>query len=410
MTIYCAPPDPSLGVALRLSHFLDCEARALGENGFQALAGGPVGMGLLSGLVTIFVALIGYRLLLGEAPGFRDGIGWAARLGIVLALVTSWPAFQTLVYRVAVDGPAEVANILLPASGLPSEGVEGRVQLAYDTIRLGTTGPTPPSSESVTQGSDAAAQAAFAQRFQFQPPLPRTASLFVITTTGFLGALRIAIGFLLAVGPIPLMALLFAGTGGLFVGWVRALAGAALASLAVLIVTSLDLVVVESELARLQAFRGGGSAQTLDPQALTTIVVLFALVMLVVLAAATRMASAYRLPAASPFHARAERPSVQSYAQRPNLPVLSAEATILPASNASQARVAVVAEALNASANREQRLARDVLDASGPRTDVLVSGASTRRTHDQGARPLGLSGRRGIGRRTRQAARRDMIR
>src|SRR5438445_13816271 len=99
MTVLCAAPDASQGVALRLSQYVSCEARALGENGFQALAGGPLGTSLLAGLVTIFIALIGYRLILGHSPDMRYGIGWTVRLGIVLGLVTRWPAFQPLVYQ-----------------------------------------------------------------------------------------------------------------------------------------------------------------------------------------------------------------------------------------------------------------------------------------------------------------------
>ena len=43
MSVVCSGPDTSLGVAYRLSEYLDCQARALGENGFQALAGGALG-------------------------------------------------------------------------------------------------------------------------------------------------------------------------------------------------------------------------------------------------------------------------------------------------------------------------------------------------------------------------------
>ena len=118
MTVVCLGPDTALGVAYRLSAYLDCQARALGENGFQAVAGGAMGTALLTGLITVFIALIGYRLLLGHMPDVRDGVGWAVHLGIVLALVTSWPAFQALVYRVAVDAPPSIAAVLLPASGL----------------------------------------------------------------------------------------------------------------------------------------------------------------------------------------------------------------------------------------------------------------------------------------------------
>ena len=132
MSPTCEAPDPSLGVALRLSNYLDCLARVLGENGFQALAGGSLGASILSGLVTIFVALIGYRLIFGDTPGLRDGVGWTVRVGVVLALVTSWPAFQTLIYRVAVDGPQELAAIMLPASGLAADGLVLCHDVAHD--------------------------------------------------------------------------------------------------------------------------------------------------------------------------------------------------------------------------------------------------------------------------------------
>ncbi|MCY7398723.1 MAG: type IV secretion system protein, partial [Sphingomonas bacterium] len=251
MTVVCSGPDTSLGVAYRLSEYLDCQARALGENGFQALAGGAMGTAILSAMVTVFIALIGYKLLLGHVPDARDGVGWAVRLGIVLALVTSWPAFQALVYRVAVDAPPDIAAVLLPASGLAGESLAERVQQSYDTLRLGLDTGQPAAAAQA--GQPPAAQ----QVPPLLEPLKKTASLLVISTVGLAGALRIAIGFLLAVAPLAIMSLLFRGTNGLFIGWVRALAGAALGLVGATVVTAIHLVVVESELAHLAAWGGG---------------------------------------------------------------------------------------------------------------------------------------------------------
>ena len=260
-----------------VGHISNCQARALGENGFQALAGGAMGTAILSALVTVFVALIGYRLLLGHVPDARDGVGWAVRLGIVLALVTSWPAFQALVYRVAVDAPPDIAAVLLPASGLAGESLDERVQQAYDTMRLGLGEQPPPRRpRQAGQPANAAQQAP-----PILEPLPKTASLLVISTAGLVGALRIAIGFLLAVAPLAIMSLLFRGTNGLFIGWVRALAGAALGLVGATVVTAIHLVAVESELAHLAAIGGGEASVTVDPQALTTVVSFFALVAVV---------------------------------------------------------------------------------------------------------------------------------
>ena len=410
MTVFCAAPDPASGVASSLTYYLDCQARALGENGFQALAGGPLGMSLLSGLITIFIALIGYRLILGETPNLRDGIGWTVRLGFVLALVTSWPAFQTLVYRVAVDGPVELANIVLPASGLPADGLDGRVQQAYDTIRLGSVGQqlqnlAAAAAQSPTPNSQTPA---LPQPYQFQPPMPQTASLFVLSTAGATGAFRIAIGFLLAVGPLAIMGLLFDATLGLFAGWIRALSGMALAALAALVVTAIDLMVVEGELAHLQALRLGGFGQSMDPQALTTIVIVFALVMLVSTLAAMRMTSAFRLPwgRAVPL-ARSER-AIET-ALRPGASTLQVmqEQLVARARAAEQSRVAAIAEALTATVRREQTvLVHAGAPGSSPRHDPVETTAT------MAARGIGLGtiGRRTLARRTRTAARRDVMR
>jgi type IV secretion system protein VirB6 len=394
----CTPPEAPAGVAVLIAEYLDCQSRVLGENGFQALAVGAVGASLLSGLLTIFVALIGYRFILGEAPGLRQGVGWTVRLGLVLALVTGWPAFQALVYDVAVDGPREVARVVLPASGLPSEDLNGRMQRAYDTIRLGSTDP-----QAVTAAAGDPEGAGAAQRYQFQPPLPRTASLFVLGTAGFEGALRVGVGFLLAIAPLAIMCLLFDGTLGIFSGWVRALGGLTLATLAATIVTALCLVLVEGELGRLQALRLGGSIEPIDPQALSVIVILFAVIMLVTVGAAMRTMSAFRLPLSASY-----RPS-DAHAVR-GQPIQYRGPAVEPAPLAVTARavapmetrVSSVAESLSSSVRREQ------LHAGGHgRFGSAVDGSSAPNpTLEINVSPRGAP-RRGLGRRTRTSAMRD---
>lgn len=407
MTPYCTGPDATQGIALRLTQYVSCEARALGESGFLAFAGGPLGTGLLTGLVTIFIALIGYRMLLGSTPTMRDGVGWAVRLGIVLALVTSWPAFQTLVYRVAVDGPMEIAAVLLPASGLPSTDLSGRVQSAYDTLRLGTVDVSAPPGSG--QPSDGSASPPASPQVKFQSPLPNTASILVVSTLGMIAALQIAIGFLLAMAPLPLMSLLFQGTSGLFNGWVRALAGAALTMVAATIVTAMDLVMVESELARLESLRLGGISDVVDPQALTTIVALFTLVMLVLVGLSMKMAGALRLPQAftPPFIIREAAPVSQS-----RVPAHSSGATTERSERFSestvQTRVAAVAGVLTRSMHRD-RLSREI--ASGtPSRPWQTAEALDRRPDRSASTGLGMTGRRNATRRTRSAARRDQRR
>ncbi|PAX06397.1 type IV secretion system protein [Sphingomonas lenta] len=422
MAVACGAPDASLGVAVRLAAYLDCQARALGENGFQALIGGPVMTGLLSGLLTIFVALIGYRLVLGQTPTLRDGVGWAVRLGVVLALVTSWPAFQALVYRVAVDGPGELASVLLPVSGLPAEDLDARVQTAYDTMRLGSAGlDAPVEAQQPPPGSDPSGQAQPGQAPQTSPqargagyaPLPQTASLFVVSTTGVAAAFRVAVGFLLAIGPLAILGLLFDATFGLFSGWVRTLGGSALGLLAASVVTALDLLAVESELANLQAYSVGGIALAVDPQALTTIVLLFAVVMLVAAAAAVKVAGAFRL--VSPVVTRPAEPYREAAPLPQAVPAIqAAQAAGGEGSRAgllAQPRAAAVADALAMTVRREQ-LASGGGEAApqAPSRRVSIVEAASRTEPGGVAAPLGVAGRRSVGRRTLSAQARDRIR
>jgi type IV secretion system protein VirB6 len=201
------------------------------------------------------------------------------------------------------------------------------------------------------------------------------------------------------------MALLFDGTMGIFSGWMRALAGSALASLAAIIVTAAHLLAVESELAHLQSIRLGGAARMLDPQALTTIVFIFSLAMLVTSFAAMRMASAFRLRGFSQLTILGvDRPSEQRSTS--TVVLHAAENTVaMRGQSNDQSRAAGVAEALALTIRREAAAAvggqtiplaaRDSLDAGRPPGSEGVR---------QG---LGTTSRRLVSRRTRSAARRD---
>ena len=110
MQVTCPAISDDSFLSSVLAH-LDCQAQNLGAGGYQALAnpGGPAAL-LLTGALTMFIALIGYRLLLGETPSVRDGVVAAIKVGVVLALATSWPAFRTLAYDVTLRAPAEMAS------------------------------------------------------------------------------------------------------------------------------------------------------------------------------------------------------------------------------------------------------------------------------------------------------------
>ncbi|HWU80538.1 MAG TPA: type IV secretion system protein, partial [Caulobacter sp.] len=97
---------------------VDCRVQDLAETGYAALAGpgSPVGS-MLTGLLTLYVVFVGYRLILGRG-GLRvgDATLMVIKIGMVVALATNWSLFQTLVYDTLTKAPAEVGGLLLGGS------------------------------------------------------------------------------------------------------------------------------------------------------------------------------------------------------------------------------------------------------------------------------------------------------
>lgn len=424
----CAPVDADAGVVLRVAASLDCTAQSLGDQGFHALIGDSLMTGALSGLITILVAIFGYRFMLGDAPALNELVGRLVRLGFVLALVTGWPAFQTLVYDTATGAPEQLAATILPAASLSAgEDLPYRVQLAYDAIRLGSAdGSPPPGASSVTQGSSDAGRPASAmsnlppsQGSSALPAMgigaaPQIASLFAAATIGLLSALHLATGFLLAVAPLGLIGLLFDGTVGLFNGWLRALAGSVLASLAVTAVTAIMLAMIENELVRWQHWRRGEMMMgSIDPQALSTLVYVGVVGIAVAVlagfcmggtigyaprprgAAADHRDHRFVLPHHGPTMA-VERPSTTH--DLPGLP------------GAIRSRPASIADALARAARRDQPTIAAV-PAVGANRDNAAGAAAP---HDEGARgaitgQAMIIARRTSLRRSRMATQRDGV-
>ena len=99
---------------------------------------------VLTGFLTIFIALIGYNLLLGHSLTVRSGTLAFVKIGAIFALATSWPAYRTLVYDLVTDGPAQLVAEIGPHAGVVgSDGtLVQRLDLADQALeRLSVLGP-----------------------------------------------------------------------------------------------------------------------------------------------------------------------------------------------------------------------------------------------------------------------------
>lgn len=296
--------DRFLESALR---FVDCQAQMIGAQGYQALGapGSPMSL-LLTGAITLVIAFFGYRLLLGDTPDLRDGVLAIVKIGIVLALATSWAAYRTLVYDVAFHAPAElVADVGQPA-GLPGAGggIVQRLEQVDDAfIGLGRLGAGPMNMTSAVRLVDG--QQVTVAETTSEPPsifgafaLGTARLVFLTATIAAFASVRLVAGLLLALGPLFIAFLLFDGTRSLFEGWVRALAAAAIGAVAVTILLGVELALLEPWLATLIGRReaelpiGGAATELL------VVTLAFALALVAGLGMAARVMIGFRLPAA----------------------------------------------------------------------------------------------------------------
>lgn len=273
---------------------VECQTRVYAESGYQALTqGSPVFQGVLTAVLTIYVALIGYRMLFAQgAARLSDAPGIAIKIGVILMMVTSWSAFQTLVFDVADRAPTEIAAIVsapLTESGaaLASRPVDG-LQATYD--EFSETGAAygklaGPNAKGYSSPQAAAAEASAG-----------AAGLLFLSSAGVISAATLAIGVLTAIGPVFIVLALIPATRGLFVGWVRAMTAAALTPLVAWLLIVLMLSVIEPWIATLSAQR---AAVRLDPQtamSAAALVFVFAAGQAALVMGAWIMALSFRLP------------------------------------------------------------------------------------------------------------------
>lgn len=387
----CALADA--GMVQGLIGSVDCRVHDLAQTGYAALAGpgSPVGL-LLTGLLTLYVVFIGYRLLLGRgALRVGDATLQVIKVGLILALATNWNLFQTLVYDTLTRGPAEIGGLLLGGlQGQPSNPFV-RLQDAFDGLQQSAT----------LMASRAGAGAAAMQGGPgFGAFAVNTGGMtLVLSTLGVLLASKVVLAILLALAPLIGGLALFEATRGLVEGWLKAMIALALIPLMTTLALSLELAMLAPSLKALAEARAAQqfAAFELDP-AITVLVLtlVFALVMVLAVIALGVIAAGLRLPrglTGAPLADQAAAPNASRYAA----------SQVEPMSRA----VTIAA----AAAAMDRRDAASSPDPVGPRLLTVVSDRSQptgQTVHAAPSAPLGQTYRRPPApRRAASGARRD---
>lgn len=257
---------------------IDCQAAFLGSYGWQALGQpGSLAATVMTGLLTLFVALFGIRLLFGPAPGARDIVGDVIKIGIVLTLAFSWPAFRTLVHDVVLDGPAEIAASagapVMPEESNFTQRLQQADNLMLRLIEQGTGRQTGAFVDAEDPGGTFQGQA-----LEDENSFGLARLAFLAGLLGSYGLLRIVAGFLLALAPLAAGLLLFEATRGLFAGWLRALVLSLLGAAAVSVVTAGQLTILLPWLTDALRLRTLGYATPAAPTELLALTLGFALI------------------------------------------------------------------------------------------------------------------------------------
>lgn len=360
--------DAFLSTLLR---HIDCQAQVIGSAGYQSLAdpGSFVSLAL-TGLLTLFVALFGLRLMMGETPSVRDGLTAVVKIGVVLTLAGSWPAYKTVVYDLIVDGPEQITAAVAGPAGLSRTSGDSalitRLQAADSAIirltNLGT-GREP----SATLPSPSGEQ----QRFPIadDPAFGWARIVFLSGVIAAFAVVRLTAGVLLALAPLFAGLLLFDLARGLLIGWARALVFTLLASVATALVLGVELAVLEPWLAQVVRMR---QAATLAPSAPVELLVLslgFAIALAGALAILLRLSFMTHLPDFRLYMAgTSPAPAALSSSHQPT--PTSAPLPEHPSVPTPSSRALVVADALRASQRREQAQANLVVSATSTAPSV----------------------------------------
>lgn len=299
---------------------VECNTRDFAHRGYEALTGGQAFQAALTAALTIYVALIGWRLLFApDGARLSEAPRTALKIGAVLALIGSWNLFQTLVFDLAAKAPAELAAAISVRSvGGAAEMADpvGRMQVAYDQLgasaaAFGDAGdaasrpqsqlqsqpqsqpPAQPAANADAETAEAGQRASAAGR-----ALSVAQTLVLTAHAGLVAAGALTVGVLTAVGPIFIVLFLFRQTRGFFTGWVRAMAAAAMVSAGTWILILLMLRVLDPWLVVLAQQR---ELKALDPRTAMTaasIVEVFTAAQVAMVLLAAGVAFAFRLGSA----------------------------------------------------------------------------------------------------------------
>ncbi|WP_432199640.1 type IV secretion system protein [Erythrobacter sp. W53] len=341
------------GVAAAL-RAVDCAASEVTATAFGRLfaPGGQLAY-VLTALLTLYVAFFAIQLLTGRGGlGVRSLTPRMITVGLVLTFATSWVAYQSVVWNLAIGAPDWLATQLTGDDGSATETFAQKIDIVFIAIQE-ASGP----------------QRDFGA-FSPEGLMWLGALLFMLGTVGLLVTAKVALALLVALGPLFVVMALFNGTRGMFAGWLKGVVMLALAPMFAVLGGGLMLELAVPILANLVAMPG-----QVDPQSAMAFFMIGAVhvaLMILVLKVATTMVSGWTVFG---LVAADESPRDQpAIAPQAAAPVAASVAQAQQATAAAQAarRIDVSAQPVAAAAN-DAGAGTGVAATSGSRTTQVFA-------------------------------------
>jgi len=183
-------------------------------------------------LLTLYVALFAYNLLTGRSSLRMSALTpRMMTIGLIVTFVTSWVAYQSVVWNLAVGAPDEIAGTLLGTKGSATMMFAQRLDVLFNAV---------------TNAANSIADTPAAQAKLASPAnmLWISSLILLLGTVGVLVVCRIALAALLIIGPVFIVMALFENTRGLFEGWLKSVVMFALVPLLTVVMGSGALMAI----------------------------------------------------------------------------------------------------------------------------------------------------------------------
>ena len=134
---YCQQAMDSVGSGVAASlRGVDCAASSMAQMAFGRLFGSNGALlPALTILLTLYIAFFAFALLTGRSRiGVSSLMPRMITVGLVLTFATSWIAFQSVVWNLAVGAPDQIAGILVGGQGSATILFADRIDIVFAAI------------------------------------------------------------------------------------------------------------------------------------------------------------------------------------------------------------------------------------------------------------------------------------